>query len=911
MLLFRRSSRFTRILAVLLVLHPAVTANGHPVSIANAKWLPGDPLVVERIALGEADDYKPCIAQLPSGELLLTAFHQHKREGNKVMEQTLLFRSKDGGKSWSKAEKLDLLGREPYLTVLKDGTIFITGHLLANDVRNQWGYTCGFLHRSTDGGKSWESIRVESEGIKPKASNHTTRNVLQLADGTLLLGVDYDGGDGPYLLWRSKDNGKTWDKTGKCEPKDFKSKYGFFGGETWLWQAKSGKIWALVRVDSVELPIKDRPITAKNDQADHFILFSSKDAGKTFDRNSDYGDYGEMYMSLLRLQDKRLLLTFTVRDLKPPLGVRALVGTESDDGFEFDFTKDRIMLDTRTPVGKFQGGGFGPTVQLKDGTLVTSYSYRGDDDKTHLEVVRWKLPTSQRTTYDPNLYLFVDDHWIEKKQGLKRIHNQARPLEKPILWPDDPKTESDCAWGNVIRETDGRFRLWYATMTMGHKNEGPHEIAKAGVWGRGDDFTFRPRSDADRPAVESMLGKYAESEDGITWRKPKLGLIEYRGNKENNLVLTGRLAAKQTNGGLTNFDGYTILRDEREKDPNRRYKMVAHWESVHFWDNYAVSGSLGRPQAFIDRCSKARGEYITYSPDGLRWEQPLERLDTLPTEGGDRLLVVPDHRNKRWMAYVRAGGHSYPAFSYSSDLVKWSAAQSAKQITPDLVKAPAVECMIPFNYGNQDLGFPCGMDKPKGMFTVMLASRHDGKEWTWANQPESFIPNGPPGSYYATGAIPLHNEPFVVGDEMLIYFNAFSRNQEKPSPFGTRSIGVAKLRRDAFVGLQASAEGTEGQLTTKPLPLRGPHLLLNVEQRGGSGSVTVALLDQKGKELPGFGFADSIPITGDAVRASVHWKSNGDIRSLRDQKASVALRIQGGAIVYALSTGNIESSTRR
>jgi hypothetical protein len=30
----------------------------------------------------------------------------------------------------------------------------------------------------------------------------------------------------------------------------FKSKYGFFDGETWLWQARSGKIWALIRVDS-------------------------------------------------------------------------------------------------------------------------------------------------------------------------------------------------------------------------------------------------------------------------------------------------------------------------------------------------------------------------------------------------------------------------------------------------------------------------------------------------------------------------------------------------------------------------------------------------------------------------------------------------------------------------------------
>jgi len=364
------------------------------ISVHKPRRLSDVAIPCERVALGEPDDYKPCIARLPNGELLLTAFHQYRREGNKVMEQTLLFRSKDGGTTWSTPEKLALLGREPYLTVLPDGTIFITGHLLAQDVRNECGYTCGFLHRSTDGGKSWESIRVESEEIKPGASNHTSRNVLRLADGSLILGVDFGGGGGPYFVWRSKDDGQTWDRTRRCELRDFQSVYGFFGGETWLWQGKSGKIWALVRVDSNEFPIRDRPIKAGNDQADHFILFSSTDAGRTFDRIRDFGDFGEMYMSLPRLQDKRLLLTFTVRDLNPPLGVRALLGAETDDGFEFEFTQDRLMLDTRTPIGKYQGGGFGPSVLLDDGTFVTSYSYRGDDDKTHLEVVRWKAPPS-------------------------------------------------------------------------------------------------------------------------------------------------------------------------------------------------------------------------------------------------------------------------------------------------------------------------------------------------------------------------------------------------------------------------------------------------------------------------------------------------------------------------------------
>jgi hypothetical protein len=376
-------------------------AAAHPVSggevaetidVVDPRRLPPDRISCTRIPLGEPGDYKPCIAQLPDGELLLTAFHQYMKDGGKVLEQTLLFRSQDGGRTWSKPEPLDLLGREPYLTVLTDGTIFMTGHLLAQDVRNTFGYTTGFLHRSTDRGKTWQTLRIPSEEIKPKASNHASRNVLELADGTLLTGVDYDGGGGPYFMWRSKDRGATWERDRNCEPADFKSIYGFFGGETWLWAARSGKVWALVRVDSKEFPIAGRAIAAKDDQSDHFILYASTDLGATFRRVQDFGDYGEMYMSILRLADKRLLLTFTVRDLKPPLGVRAVVGSETDDCFEFDFQHDRLMLDTRTPVGRPQGGGFGPTVQLADGTLVTSYSYRGADDQTHLEVLRWRLP---------------------------------------------------------------------------------------------------------------------------------------------------------------------------------------------------------------------------------------------------------------------------------------------------------------------------------------------------------------------------------------------------------------------------------------------------------------------------------------------------------------------------------------
>ena len=69
--------------------------------------------------LGDAASRQPPDARMMNAvlnsavrrDLLLTAFHQHKREGGKVMEQIQLFRSKDGAKTWSAPDKLDLLGR--------------------------------------------------------------------------------------------------------------------------------------------------------------------------------------------------------------------------------------------------------------------------------------------------------------------------------------------------------------------------------------------------------------------------------------------------------------------------------------------------------------------------------------------------------------------------------------------------------------------------------------------------------------------------------------------------------------------------------------------------------------------------------------------------------------------------------
>jgi len=60
-----------------------------------------------------------------------------------------------------------------------------------------------------------------------------------------------------------------------------------------------------------------------------------------------------------------------------------------------------LVLDEKSPANKPSGGGFGNTVQLPSGQLVSAYTYRGEDGNVHAEVVRWALPDLMGAQGDP------------------------------------------------------------------------------------------------------------------------------------------------------------------------------------------------------------------------------------------------------------------------------------------------------------------------------------------------------------------------------------------------------------------------------------------------------------------------------------------------------------------------------
>ena len=115
--------------------------------------------------------------------------------------------------------------------------------------------------------------------------------------------------------------------------------------------------------------------------------------------------------------------------------------------------------------------------------------------------------TTGQSTYKA---LFIDDRFVEQTIGLRRNFHQAkRHGDAPILKADRP-WEADAAFvdsGMVIYDEDEKlFKAWYQG---------------GACWGPDDGSNMC----------------FATSTDGTNWDKSALGLIEFEGSKDNNIVL--------------------------------------------------------------------------------------------------------------------------------------------------------------------------------------------------------------------------------------------------------------------------------------------------------------------------------------------------------------------------------------
>jgi len=437
--------------------------------------------------------------------------------------------------------------------------------------------------------------------------------------------------------------------------------------------------------------------------------------------------------------------------------------------------------------------------------------------------------------------LLIDDYWIDSKSGVRRVLHQPRKHTlNPLIRGDDPWAINPYCYGTVVYdETTLRFKLWYMSYNHG------------------------------LPLAERTPILYATSADGIAWDRPSLGLVEFRGSKQNNILMT--------HYGYHDLYSPSVLRDDRDPVPQRRYKMI-------WWD--FPKGKQGY---------RDDGMCVAFSADGTRWIKhpgnPVLPAKKQERSISDVMSVMFDNRANKFVAYTKGWADPWPAFrqivrTESSDFVHWS--------EPEVVLRHAFDEQDPQSYGmtvtqyeGLYLGLLCSYKRPGNeTIDIQLAVSHDNRNWARVAEQATFLPTGPAGSW-DDGM--LFCAPLIAyKNQVLIYYGGWD------GPHNTSKrragVGLATLRKDGFVSLDAGPE--EGRITTRLLSDMAGPLLVNADARGGS--IRVEVLGNDGKPLPGFAAGDCRPLTMDGTDQRVRWQtqatlptSNNDIRlrfSLREAK---------------------------
>jgi hypothetical protein len=498
--------------------------------------------------------------------------------------------------------------------------------------------------------------------------------------------------------------------------------------------------------------------------------------------------------------------------------------------------------------------------------------------------------------HNPDLHGFVDDHLVERSAHLERVLNRPRRRSQPVLQADRPWEGGRVqAWGSVVLEPDGLLRMWY----LGIPNDRPLG------WKR-------------------ICFAYAESRDGVEWRKPDLGLESWHGSAANNLfygfgdddctklALRGEGVRVHDRDGrdlfvVNNMDGMTVLRDDDDPDPQRRYKLFANMQDHRMWAYAYPEEYPGISKAESQAAAKTWTQCMDTSPDGLHWTKRPTML--VEAKYGDYMMVGRDRRNQRWWINQRPPcPHGRAAgLRYSTDLATFTD-------PPESIFAADAEGdfgrtfewhggITPFNYGTMDLGFLEAWRNTGAGDTCELVSHRDGQPWQRVMPGRPFLDVGPEGSFDRCLAYPTHNPPIRLGDELLIFYTGLGPGHRDRQDYSA-AIGVMTIGLDRFAGM-ANARKAPGELLTRPLAVTGDALTINIEPGVWGKGVRVGLLDESGASIPGYGLDACEPVMVDGVRLPVRWKDRAGLAPLRGRRVKLLFEITG-ATLYAFAFGPLE-----
>ena len=479
--------------------------------------------------------------------------------------------------------------------------------------------------------------------------------------------------------------------------------------------------------------------------------------------------------------------------------------------------------------------------------------------------------------------LFLDDTLIEPEQtaGVTRSLNRPHCIQR-ILKPERPSEALGFIFYCSVVDDNGTAKLFHGSY------------------------------DAERKRHFAL----AVSEDGIHWTRPRIGLREYQGNTDNNLL------------PLTAVEAGVFL------DPHapaaKRYRLLYS----RGWPDLAKGGL-----------------YVASSPDGIHWTESSKRI--LPFVPDSQHCGLWDDSLQQYVIYTRAWNPERaivraavddlespvpydqsvpPRHHWGKDKIPTLSRELPTVMSRDDRDPPGVQlytnAVVRYPFAaNAYLAFPAAyqtfngpdwkdraLNGNDGTFDVQFAASRDGIDWNrWRT------PYVAAGSYEGLDLRLVSMGQGIVrrGRELHQYFVGWPHRHGRPviwdndlenrAEWLKRDLGGiyrASQRVDGYVSLDAGYPG--GKITTRPLRFAGSRLLLNLHAQG-SGGIRVAVLDAAGKPLPGFAGSDCDWINADAIDHEVVWKSGADLGALAGKAVRLELTLRNArlfAFQFAESEGN-------
>ena len=463
-------------------------------------------------------------------------------------------------------------------------------------------------------------------------------------------------------------------------------------------------------------------------------------------------------------------------------------------------------------------------------------------------------PSTVPTRVQETRYLVLDDRRIDEAIAAKLTLGEiSKHPQNPFFGEDKPwEPRFDNVYANVIYDVEDKlYKCWYNPFIVDER------VTQTPPGKRHPDSCNYMDV---KPSGREMGLCYACSAAGIHWEKPELGLVEFGGNKQNNIL-------------MRRVNGAGVFKDGRETDPARRYKMFF----------------CGEPQMTV-----------AFSADGLHWREPLP-IPQVEAHG--------THPNAFWAEtlgkYVgitrqHAGSLRLVTRTESSDFVQWT-------LDECILRGPSprlqVHDMIVFPTCGIYIGLLGIMVYPADSNTdvkqhVELAWSPDTVQWHRIQEGVPFMGHTPSETErygetpYDWGTI-FPSAPIFFGDEIRIYYGAGDGYF-----FNWRNgyLALATLRPDGWAGYEPIATDMPAVITTQPLTFDGTSVGITADVSDG-GSVRVAILDKAGNQL-----ASSEPIHLTVTDSRVKWEPSQDLANLRGKEIRLRFQLHN-AKLYAFQIG--------